>query len=410
MDNKITNMNVNQTNNIVYNQQDLNQNNQSNINQKIETTQTSFVKPQKKSKKTLFIGGIVLGILISIILVLILMLGGSSNNPAKIAKKYVNALISQKYDEAFGYVFLPENAFVDSNDYFEHIKTRPYFSTIRTQKIESISEDYTTDQESEYKVSVKNPDNTITNYKIHFKKNYNNEWKIVENNLYIDNWEIIIPGNTKFYINEKEVSRTYIKKLFGVKEKYIIPAISSNKKNFKFENSLQTKEFEYTPTGGNSGEEIYFELTDNNLKNKAYEYIKTTWNSIYTDYINGVNVSDVAKKYFVEGMDINLVEEYYTKSFDSLTRGSSGYKYINYSLIEVVDRKNADNYIISDDVITLNFGYKLTWQWSFSMANEMREMTRFSKIRLKIDGDSFKIFEVPDTDFFSESNQFISQY
>ena len=58
--------------------------------------------------------------------------------------------------------------------------------------------------------------------------------------------------------------------------------------------------------------------------------------------------------------------------------------------------------------IALNFGYKLTYSWTFT--NDIREMTRYSKISLKVDGDSFKIKEVLDADLFSYSNQYTKDY
>lgn len=392
-------------------------NNENIVNQNaVENTnvQTNVTEePQKKSKKPkqpLLIVGIAL---VAIILVLIIIgfalgFGKDSNSPSNIVKNYINALIEEDYEKAFSYILLPEKAFVDSTDYFEYVKTQSYFSTIRDQKIKSVKEDYTSETETEYKLALKNSSGTITNYKVHLEKNYNDEWKIVEKDLYITDWSVIIPANTKLYINNKEVSRDYINNVEGLNDEYLIPAISSSKKMFKLENSIQSKEVSITPLSSNSGEKIYLELKDKELLSKALTFLKDTWNSMYADYINGVDVSEVASKYFVEDMDVSEVDNYYTKAFNALTEGSSGYKYVNYLLIEAVPIDNTDNYVISNDTITLNFAYKLSWSWTFT--NDYREMANFTKIRLRIDDDSFKIYEVPDAKFFSYSNEFTKKY
>ena len=63
------------------------------------------------------------------------------------------------------------------------------------------------------------------------------------------------------------------------KIKYIIPDISAVKKKFVLDNPLQKKTTEITPLSSNSGEKIYIELNNQELVNKAHDYIKKTWNA-----------------------------------------------------------------------------------------------------------------------------------
>ena len=106
-----------------------------------------------------------------------------------------------------------------------------------------------------------------------------------------------------------------------------------------------------TPMSSNSGEVILIELTNTELVNKAHNFIKNTWNSMYKDYLGNVNVSDVANKYFVSSMSIDDVNTYYKNSFDAITKGSSGYKYENYNMADVIVNPNVSNYVINDDTI-----------------------------------------------------------
>lgn len=148
-------------------------------------------------------------------------------------------------------------------------------------------------------------------------------------------------------------------------------------------------------------EEYFIDIED------YYEYIKKTWNDMYKDYVEGIDVSTAADKYFYDGISIEEVELHYKKGFENMTKGSSGYKTTDYELIEVVDGKK-ENYVISSDIIKLNFGYKLTWVWTLN--KDKRSMTNYSEICLKIDGDSFKIYKVTDEDLFSYSNDFTNKY
>ena len=76
-------------------------------------------------------------------------------------------------------------------------------------------------------------------------------------------------------------------------------------------------------------------------------------------------------KYFDSSMDVNDVNIYYKLAFDIRTKGTSDYKYENFNMIEVTNSKY-DNYVISDNIITIN---------AYENSN--------SKIHLKLDGDSF---------------------
>ena len=365
----------------------------------------------KKSKKGLIIG-LISGIVAigAIVVFLFLFIFNKGSGPMDIAKTYVNNLINKKYSDNYELVYLPDKNYVEKDDYLTFAQTKKEYEKLSNFSIQSIEEKIVKDNDITYNVILSDNGPTTNSMIIKLKKK-DKDWKVEESDFYITDWTIVIPGGTDLYINDVKVDQSLFSENKTKKEKVDvkIPAIYSQEKAFKLVNPLETKTERFTPLKTNSGEEIYLELTDTDLTQKAYDYIKNTWNEMYTSYINGVDVSEIASKYFDSSMSIESVNTYYKAAFDSITEGTSGYKYENYNLLEVINGKDT-NYVLDKDIITINFGYKLSWNWTFSIDSNVRTMTRYSKIRLKIDGESFKIYEVPDEKFFTWTNSFTHEY
>lgn len=392
-------------NNISYNQ--LNQNN---LNNQYTEVSMKHTESKKTNKKIFLIGGIALAVVILIGIIVTLTLT-KKNNPEKIAKNYVQSLIESNYEEAFTYIYLPEINFVNIEDFYDYIQSKEDYSKLPTLKITEIKEEYNSDNSGKYEVLLTNEEKRIYGLKLDLSKNHKDEWKIMENGLYLTDWSISTPGGTDLYIEGTKVNKTLITTEEDIKLTYVIPAIGQTVKKFKLDNPIESKEIEFTPTTSNSGEKIMIELTDTTLINKAYTYIKDTWNNMYKDYIDGVDISVIAEKYFDSSVTKEQINNYYTTGFNSITAGSSGYKNINFQMLEVVDNPNDSHYVVKEDVITINFGYKLSWQWSFTaLGEENRIMTRYSKVRLKLNGDSFKLYQIPDEDLFSRANRYTQEY
>jgi hypothetical protein len=143
------------------------------------------------------------------------------------------------------------------------------------------------------------------------------------------------------------------------------------------------------------------------LVDKAHTYIKDTWNQMYASYLGKENVSDVASKYFDNSVDINNIDLYYNQSFSKLI----GKNEVDFKMLEVVNGSSS-SLVLTDELIQVNFGYKLAWTHDYSsiLTDELREMTRYSKIILKYDGASFKIYDVLDTKSFSYNSHYTEEY
>lgn len=332
--------------------------------------------------------------------------GNGSNNPKALAKKYVNNLIKKKYEANYDIVYIVPDAFVKKNDYLDFVQKQSKYEGITEKSITDVSETLLTLEDGKYEVVLKDKNNIESKLVVELKNDKDNGWKVVENSFYIKNWAMVIPKNTTLYIDGEQVDGKYVVEDSTISPrqvKYVIPAITSTKKTIKLENPLQTKELEVTPLSSNSGDSYTIELNDNELVTKAFEYIRNTWNGIYTDYINGVDISDVKNKYFDSTVPVENIETYYVNGLNHLTEGSSGYKYVNYKVLSVVANENKPCYVSTDKMITINFKYKISYNWSFSMANETRIAKNVSSIRLVLDGDSFKIAEITDEKLFNNS-------
>ncbi len=369
------------------------------------------VETKPKKKKT--------GLIIFVVLLLLCAIGGGvyfflfkggvPSTPDKIAKTYIQHIIDKKYDDNYNLVYIVDNTFIENNDYLQFVQTENKYETINSKKIEKVEEKLKTEKDATYIIHLVNEDKTESTLEVNLKQ-VDGAWKVVESNFYITNWEFITAKGAVVTIDGKEVPRKFIKEdttLKSYKEKYSIPAITATKKAIILKTNIGEYQTDFTPLGSNSQIEFKILLTDTDLANKAFNYIKETWNNIYKDYTNKVDVSEVKEKYFDSSVDINDINKYYTESMKSLTSGDN----YNYQMIEVIPRDGKENYVFGDDLIYLNFGYKLTWKWALTKTYIWdKDMTRWSNIYLKVDGDSFKIYLVPDEKLFSWANQFNHDY
>lgn len=367
--------------------------------------------PEKKSKTGLIIG-IVIGAAVLIIAgILIFVLGkgggGALSGPKGVVETYVNNLISKNYSENFTMVSIPENHFVEAKDYIDFVQNKDAYKNLEGYTVTSVEEFLADETTGMYNVILTNESQMIKNISVNLENK--DGWKVTENNLFIKDWSIIVPKGTTVKIGEKEVPSTLLSADApdANSDKYVIPAITSTKKTIVLTNTIGTKTLEETPLVANSDKKHEMLLENQDITTKAYNYIKDTWNQMYTSYISGENVSDVATKYFDSSVDINNVDVYYTQSFSKIVDNTDK----NHTLLEVINGKKS-NYILTNDLIQLNFGYKLSWIYdpTYSSTDRLRTMTRYSKIILKYDGTSFKIYDVQDERLFSYANYFTLDY
>ncbi len=369
----------------------------------------------KKSNKTLFI---VLALVAVVILIAAIVGGiflfkgkgsivGKANlsKPDSVAKAYVNALIKKDYKEAKKYIYIPKDGFVNDDDYLDYITRQEYTKEVVDKNIESVTEVRLASEQAEYSVLTRGEDKVGYTVTIPLVLN-DGKWYINEEKLYTKNWKFSVPGGTKVLIDGEEVD----KKLISGKEEtfdvYTLPAIAKESKHFAFENNLGKLESDITATGDGKVVKINMELKDEELVTKAREFIKTAWNDMAASALAKKDLS-VIRKYFDDSVDSDTINIYY-KNMASLYKATAS-KNKNIRMTQIIERKGSSNYINSNDIIALNFGYTVNWTWAY-LNGFNYTMNRYSHMRLKVDGDSFKIYQVTDEKIFSWLNNFTKDF
>ena len=366
-------------------------------------------KPKKKHK----------GLIITLIIVLILGLltglyflvgdkifGEDSNSPSAITKKYVNNLVNKKYEDNFELIKLENNSYVVLNDYIAYVENNETYKDIEGNKEFTIKEITSTSTESTYEITFKKEEQD-KNFSINLVKD-EDKWKIKDGNN-VTNWSFEIPIGTKVLIDGREVEQENITTNLDKNKEHslcVIPEIAKVEKEITLEHNLGRSVIKVTPKDET---DLFLapEITNTELLYNAYNYIKDTWNSMYNDYVNKVSLETVTSKYFDSSVKTEDIKQIYTAAFDKITDATSTYPYHDMKVTEVVPSKKTQSTVYSEDIILVNFGYKLEYSYIWDIDYDMK---RYSSIILKKDGESFKIYKITDIGLFNYQNMFTNDY
>lgn len=367
----------------------------------------------KKGNKIILITGIIL--LCVILFVIYYFFFGSLsrdgikyNNPKKLVNGYVESLINKDYKESIKYIYLPDNSFVNRKDFEEYIKTKDYYNDIGDMEISSINSDGSND----FDVILKDKSGGTVEINISCVERTINDYRIDESDIYLKDYLFSVPLGTTVYIDDYEVSKELIAKKTSDQEYYLLPAIAKSEKTFKLVHKLSTKEIVVTPVESNDSYKISIELNNDELKDKAYSFIKSSWNNMWTSYYNKKSIDSVMK-YFDEKYTESDVKTYYSKSFKNIRTGLTTIgEFKSYKINNIVDNPNEPSLILNDELIRVNFGYSLNWKWKYLGADSAvrMSMNRYSTLVLKIKDDSFVIYDIPDVGLFNYANRYTRDF
>ena len=329
------------------------------------------------------------------------------NNPDAIVNNYFNAIMNHDFSTAYKYIYLPQDCFSNKEDFKEYIKSKTYYDDLEKSHIESIKEIST----GSYQILLKTNDNSELKININLIERTINDYRIDENDFYMSGYIIKVPKNTKMYIDELLVEDSFKTSSTMYIDTYTLPYISKTTKSIKLENKLGSKELELKVDEEKNEQVFKIELSED-LKNKAYDFIKNSWNTMYKNYRNKKNVSTV-KKYFYDEFTTSDINKIYKTSFKKITKGLTSIgEFNNYNISNIVDNKKEKSYIESDEIITVNFGYTLKWRWKYINADSAVKMSmnRYSSIMLKYDGQKFAIYDIIDNGLFNYANQYTRDF
>ena len=329
------------------------------------------------------------------------------NNPRKLANLYVESILKEDYSTVIKCIYFPQDTFINKSDIEKYFKEKSYYEDIKGKKITDVVET----GYNNYQFVLSDKNDNVFKFNIEVVERTINDYRINEKNAYLEKMKISVPKNTKVYIGDILVEEQLIKEKGEYDDEYLIPGIAKNTKIIKLENKLGSKEYEVLPSEEEKNLELVIELNDEELLNRARSFIKDSWNTMYREYKNGSDVSKI-KYLFDEKNTDEVIKKYYKNGFDKISQGtSSSSENINFELTDVI-KGNDTNYVIGDDLIDISFGYKLKWQWHVKGYSSKinKDLRRYSGIRLKIDGDTFKIYDVLDTGLYSISNEYMKEF
>jgi len=368
----------------------------------------------KENKKEIFIFIVIsLLLLIGIIIAVAFLFKKNKdeiefNNPRNIVNSYFNSLKNNDYATAFKYIYLPQDCFANKDDFEEFIKNKSYYEDLQNMNINDIKEIDT----QNYQVILNDKNNNSLKINVSLIERTINDYRIDESDFYTSNYKLIVPKNTKIYINDLLVDNSLKTNSTMYEDTYVLSSISKTNKKIKLENKIVTKELDYKFDDEKNEIKFTLELEDGELKNKVYAFIKDSWNTMYKNFKNKKNVSTV-KKYFSDEFTTSDINKVYKTSFNKITKGLTSIgEFNNYSISKIIDNKNEKSIINSDEFITVNFGYTLNWRWKYISANSAVKMSmnRYSSIMLKVDGDSFKIYDIIDIGLFNYADRYTRDF
>lgn len=370
-------------------------------------------KKNKKINMFLIILGIVLIISISIFIYFTFKEDDNEikyNDPKRIAERYVKAILSNDFSTAYKYINIPQDMITSKSDFEEFIKSKKYYNDLKGRKYKSIKEIST----ESYEVSLVNENGDILIIDVELVERTINDFRVDESDYLVYDYKISIPKASDLYFNNTLIDKSYIKEMSTHEDTYVFPLIAKSKKKARVETVFGTKELDISIENKENDEydKVTVDFNNEEMKKKAYDFVKTTWNDMFTQYTKKSKISKV-KKYFDSKFKDADIKKVYTTAFDKITKGKTAIgKYEKYNISKIIDNPNQKNIVIDNEFVTLNFGYTLKWRWKYLNANSAvnMSMNRYSSIKLRYDGQKFMIYDIIDNGLFNYANQYTRDF
>lgn len=320
---------------------------------------------------------------------------------------FVDAVRKQDYDSVLSLLYLPENAFIDSDDMAWYIPKSEYGDITGTDN--SIS-DFSMDGTAVEKTAIF----TIGKEKhsISLKLRDDNTWGVVLSNGYFENWNLRTPGGCTVTLDGKDLSMYKKEKIETTTESteatinaydtYTLPAITAREHTLSLSSSLYG-EFTQTVTPKSSSDTYTMVCKINDAESEnVLKCIMAIWNSIYEVNENEGNVPEI-QKYFVNGYDTNSLTDILKKDLKSLKQGS-GVKYSNFYMSEIKPW-DKDNYgavlLQGNNILSATFGYRLEFTDS---EGEYHNANKVTTLYMAYEDSTYKIYSLNESKIFSEND------
>lgn len=314
------------------------------------------------------------------------------------ALSFLQAVVNQKYDGTAAMVFLPEGSIITDDDIAYCISQGKYADLTGNA---SISDFALTGSTTEKTVSFKAGK---ASYQLSLKLGTDNLWKVVLDDLYVENWSVKAPGKCTLMLDglDAESYRKVSSNTDSAYTTYTFPAVSARKHELVAKSPLYgTFSQSVTPKATSDTYTMVCSLSEQETGN-ILNCIRTIWNGLYDDYRTGADVPAI-KKYFSSGFDTNGMTDILRTHFPKLEGGKKK-TYSDFIMTEIT-AWNTDNYgaatLQNDDAVAVTFGYRIEF---VDEEGEYHNCNKVTNIVMIYEGGTYKIKSVPDTDLFSDND------
>lgn len=328
--------------------------------------------------------------------------------PDAAAMGYLMALATNQYDAAISYLNINGSEMVTAKDVEFNIPRGDYRDITshagKTCYVMIKSDEVTLDgANAVVKVYLMDDaDKELLNYTFNMTMDANNNWVVIDDSFTVADFNIVVPGDVKVYIDELELARDkyYVEKSGEDKmdDLYKIDCIGKAIKKIKIVGADWETEVEHTPTT-NTGDPLKIgkKIKDEELV-KALEELKLLWNNMYTDYTNDVPESELLAKYFSKKAAADAASTV-VKKFNTLTEEEK-----DHVMAEILPHEDKDSYYLTADTMELQFKYKITYIDGKRESNQRQ----YGHIWLVVEDGIYKIAKITDENMFDPA--FINQW
>lgn len=334
------------------------------------------------------------------------------NSPEKVSTDFIKALISKDYKTALKDMDKGDDSFITESS-IEFYLPRSTYSDVEGISLDSVDVAFTgfknkTKTDSECVVSAVSKDTgTTKDFIVPCSMNKNNQWVVDGNEFYYTDFSFITASDVAVTANGKEVPDSMIVSKTGTSDTesvYTLPYVGKDDVHIKLSCDNYTYEADISPATSNGAENadtVLSPISDEDKK-ACEDFIKTSYNEMYSDYLDGAKASDL-NKYIASDADTDVCNQILNGFKSMSNKGSDGNSAFKLSKC-IVSEANW----VSDDLVYVDFKYQLDWVYNLAKWNQ--SIKRLSNILLKKEDGKFKIYGLTDSGLFTECNNFTQEW
>ncbi|MDR1891616.1 MAG: hypothetical protein LBQ48_01180 [Oscillospiraceae bacterium] len=344
-----------------------------------------------------------------------------SKTPENGAVRFVCEVLDLQYADVLAHSNITDKTFITADDMETYVSSGEYkvINTLTGYSVDTAEIAVNGTKDATVRVTLKKGDGSeaVTESVLVRMAQPDGEWVPDLSGAVVTDWKIRTTGGAQLYINGIKAPESFVTGQAGnvkVQDVYTIPAVGKNKVLITVKvKDFQDYTMEAAPSKNSADESKYVDalaVVPDSEVDKACADIKSIWNEAYTDFVGGADVTEL-KKYFASDADGDLPENL-AKWFTAIRKATSAQD-VDHRITNIgapkSNKETSKSYFIREDMVYVCFGYRLEWRWTFVIGGA-NSMTKMSRIYLKNENGSYKIYKVPDEALFTLDNEFYNEW